>query len=239
MKHSTAIYNDSLDIKSSDFCLDGNERHKKIVIFDMDSTLIDAESIDELAKVNGVGNSVSEITEQAMKGELDYADALNFRVKLLKGLNIKKAKEAMDKMPIMTGAHELIEFIKSKGFMTAIISGGFTISANRIGSLFNIDEVITNELIVDNGHLTGMVVGPLLNENSKEFAFEKIIRKYGIHIDKCIVIGDGANDIGMFKKTKYAIAFNSKPILQKYANAIVEKKDLREVIPIIESFNLV
>lgn len=204
----------------------------------MDSTLIDAETIDELAKIAGVSKEISAITQKAMKGELDFSEALNTRVKLLKGLTITDAKTALDKIPLMTGAEELIKFVKSKGYATAIISGGFTLSSDRIGKILEIDYIVSNELIEKEGVLTGEVKGPLTSQNSKEIVLENIAIQHRITPGECIVVGDGANDICIFKKARYAIAFNSKPILRQYADVVVTKKDLKAVIPIIESFEL-
>lgn len=214
------------------------QNSKKLIVFDMDSTLIDAETIDELAIVAGVGPEVSAITEKAMKGELNFPEALNARVKLLEGLTVNDAKTALDKIPLMPGAQELISFVKSKGYATAIISGGFTLSSDRIGKLLKIDYIKSNELIENNGILTGELKGPLTTQNSKELALEEIAAQHGISPKDCIVVGDGANDICIFKIAKYAIAFNSKPILRQHANVVIIEKNLKAVIPIIESFEL-
>jgi phosphoserine phosphatase len=217
---------------------DNSQKGVKLVVFDMDSTLIDAETIDELASVAGVGHKVAIITEMAMNGKLEYSQALNERVKLLEGLSVKKAQEALDRMPFMPGAHELVKFFKSRGYKTAMISGGFTIAAERIGNALGMDHVVSNELVIDNGHLTGEVTGPLTGHGTKELVLEEISRAYGIEPEECIVIGDGANDICIFKRAGYAIAFNAKPILHEYADVVVTKKDLEAVIPVIEALDV-
>jgi len=140
---------------------------KKLIVFDMDSTLIDAETIDELAKVAGVGQEVSAITERAMKGEIDFSQALTERVRLLKGLSLGDAITALEKMPLMPGAKELISFVKSIGYSTAMISGGFTLASERVGKLLGIDHVVSNELIIKDGIFTGEVKGSLTAQNSK------------------------------------------------------------------------
>ncbi len=204
----------------------------------MDSTLIDAETIDELAKAAGVGREVSAITERAMKGEIDFSQALKERVKLLKGLTLEDAIAALDKMPLMPGAKELINFVKSAGYTTAMVSGGFTLSSERVGKLLGIDHVVSNELIVKDGIITGEVVGSLTAQNSKELVLEEIAAQHGIAPEDCIVVGDGANDICIFKRARYSIAFNSKPVLRQHADIVIIEKNLKAVIPVIESFDL-
>ncbi|WP_406660558.1 phosphoserine phosphatase SerB [Methanolobus sp. ZRKC3] len=218
-------------------CSDNFDEKVKLIVFDMDSTLIDAETIDELAVAAGVGDEVSRITELAMHGKLDFSEALFERVKLLKGLSVDKAHEALDKMPFMPGAKELIRHLRSRGYKTAMISGGFTMAAERVGEVLGIDHVVANVLIADKGHLTGEVTGPLTDQGSKEFVLEDISRKYNTKPEECIVVGDGANDICIFKVAKYAIAFNSKPILHEHADIVVTIKDLEAVIPVIESLD--
>ena len=204
----------------------------------MDSTLIDAETIDELAKAAGVGQEVSAITEKAMKGEIDFSQALAERVRLLKGLNLEDAIAALDKMPLMPGAKELVSFVKSMGYTTAMVSGGFTLSSERVGKLLGIDHVVSNELIVQDGIITGEVIGALTTQNSKELVLEEIAAQHGIAPEDCIVVGDGANDISIFKRARYAIAFNSKPVLRQHADVVIIEKNLKAVIPVIESFEL-
>jgi phosphoserine phosphatase len=223
-------YISGLSEKSSD--------SKKLIVFDMDSTLIDAETIDELAKAAGVGREVSAITERAMKGEIDFSQALKERVKLLKGLTLEDAIAALDKMPLMPGAKELINFVKSAGYTTAMVSGGFTLSSERVGKLLGIDHVVSNELIVKDGIITGEVVGSLTAQNSKELVLEEIAAQHGIAPEDCIVVGDGANDICIFKRARYSIAFNSKPVLRQHADIVIIEKNLKAVIPVIESFDL-
>nr|WP_246276010.1 phosphoserine phosphatase SerB [Methanolobus zinderi] len=203
----------------------------------MDSTLIDAETIDELAEAAGVGDKVAAITEQAMHGKLDYSEALTERVRLLEGLTIEKAHEALDRMPFMPGAKELIKYLKSRGYRTAMISGGFTLAADRVGEALGMDHVVSNELLINNDHITGEVTGPLTGEGSKELVLEEISGEYGIEPEECIVIGDGANDICIFKRARYAIAFNSKPILHEHADVVITEKNLEAVIPVIQSLD--
>ena len=133
----------------------------------MDSTLIDAETIDELARAAGVVSKVEEITKKAMYGDLDFEQALIERVRLLKGLPLETALDAVNQINLMPGAAELILYVKSRGYKTAMISGGFTISADTIGKALGIDFVVSNELLVEDGCLTGKVVGPITQSDSK------------------------------------------------------------------------
>ncbi len=203
----------------------------------MDSTLIDAETIDELARAAKVADEVTEITNRAMNGKLDYGQALLERVHLLKGLSVEEAQEAVDKMPLMPGAKELVKYVKDAGYKTAMLSGGFTLSTNRIGKLLDMDHVYSNELVINDGHLTGEVTGSLTRQNSKSDAFEEVARQNGVKPEECVVIGDGANDICIFEKAGFSIAFNSKEILQEYADVVITQKDLKTVIPVIQSLD--
>ncbi|ABE51877.1 phosphoserine phosphatase [Methanococcoides burtonii DSM 6242] len=212
--------------------------YSKLIVFDMDSTLIDAESIDELARAAGVMDKVSVVTEKAMNGEIDYNQALKERVALLKGLKLETAMEAMDSMPLMPGAEELVKHVRSLGFKTAILSGGFTLSTDRVAKLLEMDYVFSNILEIKDGCLTGRVSGPMTQNLSKEQAFEQITEENGLNPENCIVVGDGANDICIFKRAGCAIAFNPKPILRQYADAVITQKHLRDIIPIIDSLDL-
>lgn len=218
-------------------CPTYNSTENKMIVFDMDSTLIDAETIDELARAAGVVSKVEEITKRAMYGDLDFEQALIERVRLLKGLPLETALDAVDKINLMPGAAELILYVKSRGYKTAMISGGFTISADIIGKVLGIDFIVSNELLVEDGCLTGKVVGPITQSDSKAKVFEELTRLNGVRPEQCVVVGDGANDACIFEKAGFAIAFNPKPILREYADVVITKKDLRAVIPVLESLS--
>jgi len=207
----------------------------KLIVFDMDQTLIDAETIDELARAAGVAGEVEKITRKAMSGDLDFGEALRERVKLLEGLPLKAAQAAISEISFMPGAKELISYVKGMGYTTAMISGGFTLSAERVGKALGIDYVVSNELFVKDGRLTGQVGGPLTFADSKACVFEELARLNGVLPEECIALGDGANDVCIFEKAGFAIAFNPKPVLKQYADVIISKKDLRAVIPVLES----
>ncbi|MGA7075025.1 MAG: phosphoserine phosphatase SerB [Halobacteriota archaeon] len=204
-----------------------------LIVFDMDGTLIDGETIDELAKAANVGDLVVALTKRAMRGEMDFEEALRARVKLLKGLKVAEVNKVALDIPLMKGAKELIRGLK-KEYKIAMVSGGFTIVARRVAQELEIDCLIANELIIKDGVLTGEVVGPLVRQNSKKEALEAIAEREGIRPEDCIVIGDGANDISMFEAAGFSIAFNASPILYDIADIIVMKKDLTLILPIFK-----
>lgn len=201
----------------------------------MDSTLIDAETIDELAKAAGVVSKVEEITKRAMCGDLDFGQALAERVSLLEGLPLENALDAVNQINLMPGAAELLLYVKNKGYTTALVSGGFSISAEMVGKALGIDIVVSNELLVEDGCLTGKVFGPITRSDSKRDVFEELVRLNRIPPERCVVVGDGANDACVFEKAGFSIAFNPKPILREYADVVITKKDLKSVIPVLES----
>ena len=218
-------------------CPMNDSTENKMIVFDMDSTLIDAETIDELARAAGVVSKVEEITKKAMCGDINFEQALIERVGLLKGLPLETALDAVSQINLMPGAAELIQYVKMKGYKTAMISGGFTISADSIGKALGIDFVVSNELLVEDGCLTGKVVGSITQNDSKAEVFEELTRLNGIHPEQCIVVGDGANDACVFERAGFAIAFNPKPILREYADVVITKKDLKAVIPVLDSLS--
>jgi phosphoserine phosphatase len=204
-----------------------------LIVFDMDGTLIDGETIDELAKAANVGDLVVALTKRAMRGEMDFEEALRERVKLLKGLKVAEVNKVALDIPLMKGAKELIRELK-KEYKIAMVSGGFTIVARRVAQELEIDCLIANELIIKDGVLTGEVVGPLVRQNSKKEALEAIAKREGIRPEDCIVIGDGANDISMFEAAGFSIAFNASPVLYDIADIIIMKKDLTLILPIFK-----
>jgi phosphoserine phosphatase len=204
-----------------------------LIVFDMDGTLIDGETIDELAKAANVGDLVAGLTKRAMRGEMDYEEALRERVKLLKGLKVAEVNKVASELPLMKGAQELIRELK-KEYKIAMVSGGFTIVARTVAQELGIDCLIANELVIRDGVLTGDVVGPLVHQNSKKEALEAIARREGIRPEDCIVIGDGANDISMFEAAGFSIAFNASPILYDIADIVIMQKDLTMILPIFK-----
>src|SRR5271157_315382 len=206
----------------------------KIIFFDMDSTVIDAEGIIELARSRGVGDYVAEVTARAMNGELDFEDALKERVKLLKGLPTKKALDVAENIPLMPGAEKLMKELKSLGFRTVLISGGFTIIANNVAKKLKFDGVYANELVINDGVLTGDVRGPLTRQSSKKEVLEEICKDLNISPRDCIAVGDGSNDLCWKGIVGTFIAFNAKPIVQIAADVVVDGKNMESLIPVIK-----
>ncbi len=203
----------------------------KLVVFDLDSTLIDAEGIVEFAKLAGKEEEIREITEKTMRGEIPFSEALKKRVELLKGLEIEKLEEVANSLPLMRGAKETIEELRKHGIKTGVVSGGFDIVVNRIKKELGLDYAISNKLVVKNGKLTGEFAGPITDEESKGEALEEIAQKAGIDLSEVVAVGDGANDISMFRRAGLSIAFNSKPKVSNAADVVIFEKDLREIIP--------
>jgi len=222
-------------VSSSRFNKESASQKFKLFVFDMDSTLVDAEVIDTLAKAAGVEETVSKITKAAMNGEMDYTESFQTRVASLKGLSCEKALAETGKIQLMPGAGELMQFIRSIGGKTAMITCGFSMVADDVKKQLDIDYAYSNDLIVKEGLLTGEAIGPLTTTNAKEKVLAELIEKTGISYEECLVVGDGANDICLFKKAGFSIAFNAKPVVQEQAHAVVSEKDLRNVIPVLKS----
>jgi len=203
----------------------------KLIIFDLDNVLIDGEAIDEIGKLAGVEEEISDITRKAMEGKLDFETALKKRVSLLKGTSLEDVRKTMEGIPFMEGAEETLKELKKRGYKIATISGSFEIIANRIKDQLGLDYAFSNILHEENGILTGEVSGPLVN-GSKVDVLKQIIKMEDISTEECAAVGDAANDISMLKEAKLGIAFNAKPILKEIADIVIEDKDLRQLIPL-------
>ncbi len=206
------------------------DKKKKLIIFDLDSTLIENETINELAKLKGVDKEVEEITREAMNGRLNFKGALKKRVSLLNGLEVDTIKKMIPNLKITDGAEETIRELKNRGYIVGVISGGFTIITDEIKDKLKLDYAYSNILIEKDGKLTGEVKGPVMDENSKGIILENIAKRENIDLKDTVVVGDGANDLSMFKKGGLKIAFCAKDILKKNADVIIDKRDLREIL---------
>ncbi len=187
-------------------------RMRRLICFDMDSTLIQTECIDELAERAGVGNQVREITERAMRGEIDFKESFTERVKLLKGLDAHVMQDIAEKLPITEGADRLMSVLKTCGYKTAILSGGFTYFGEYLQRRYGIDYVYANELEIDeNGKLTGNYVGEIVDGHRKAELLKLIAQVEKVNLAQTIAVGDGANDLPMISEAGLGIAFHAKP----------------------------
>ena len=192
-------------------------RNRRLICFDMDSTLIKTEVIDELADRAGVGDEVRAITEAAMRGEIDFTESFSRRVALLKGLDVSVMKEIAENLPIMDGAERLMSVLKMCGYKIAILSGGFTYFGNYLKKKFDMDYVYANELEVEDGKLTGRYVGDVVDGKRKAELLRLISQVEKIQLEQVIAVGDGANDLPMLSIAGLGIAFHAKPKVKEVA----------------------
>jgi phosphoserine phosphatase len=188
-----------------------SQRIKKLLICDMDKTILDAETLDEVAEAVGIGKQVAEITEQAMRGEIDFNTSLKQRVGLLKGQPEKVFTDMSNAFRVNPGAEQLLKKARQAGIYTVLISGGFDTIAEPVSLRLGFDEVHSNRLEVHNGVLTGGVLAPIVDASSKRELLLSIAAKLGIDTVECCAIGDGANDIPMLEKAGLGIAYQGKP----------------------------
>ncbi len=205
-------------------------RAKRLVVMDMDSTLIQVEVIDELARLAGVGSQVEEITGRAMNGELDFVTALRQRVALLRGLREAALEEVYRQIPFTPGAKTLVRILKRLGFRTAVISGGFTFFTDRLKDELGLDYAYANELVIADGAVTGEVRGPIVDGARKAELLEEIARREGVTLDQVIAIGDGANDLPMLGRAGLGIAFNAKARVREQVDTHISQQGLDSIL---------
>lgn len=205
-------------------------RNRRLICFDMDSTLIQAEVIDELAREAGVGEQVSAITESAMRGEIDFKESFRRRVALLKGLSESRLEAIVERIPLTEGAEELIRTVKDMGLKTAILSGGFTFFGRRLQQRLGIDYLHANELVIENGVVTGEVREPIVDGQRKADLLKQIAEKEGIRLEQVIAVGDGANDLPMLGVAGLGIAFHAKPLVRKNASHAISNLGLDGIL---------
>lgn len=205
-------------------------RCRRLVCFDMDSTLIETEVIDELAERAGVGEQVKAITERAMRGEIDFDESFMERVALLKGLDESVMREIAENLPVTEGVGRMMEVLKRAGFKTAILSGGFTYFGNYLKQKFGIDYVYANELEIIDGKLTGRYVGEIVNGRRKAELLRLLAQVEHIDIAQTIAVGDGANDLPMLATAGLGIAFHAKPKVKATAGQSISTIGLDGVL---------
>lgn len=205
-------------------------RPHKLACFDMDSTLIEQEVINELAKAAGIGDEVAQITESAMRGEIDFDESFAKRVSLLKGLSTDVLDQICQQLTFSQGAKFTLSTLKALGYHTVLLSGGFSYFANFVAEQLGIDEVHANELDIEDGQVTGNVQLPIINGERKATLTRKIAERMGIKMTQVVCIGDGANDLSMMAAADLGIAYRAKPIVQARADAAVNVTGLEGVL---------
>ncbi|NIS67996.1 MAG: phosphoserine phosphatase SerB [Proteobacteria bacterium] len=206
------------------------QKRKKLIVFDMDSTIVDAEIIDELAKKAGVGKKVRELTAKGMSGEIDYEASLRGRVNYLKGLPLKSLEIIAKGLKLTRGTEELISALKEMGFKIALISGGFTYFTDVLKKRLGFDYAFGNELEIKDGVLTGKIKGPIIDGAGKAAIVKRICRLEGMSEDEVVAVGDGSNDQIMVANAGLGIGFNAKEILKEVADGSISRNHLRGVL---------
>lgn len=205
-------------------------RNRRLVCFDMDSTLIEQEVIDELALEAGVGEQVAEITERAMQGDLDFKQSFAARVALLKGLDSQVLEKIAQRLTITEGTERLISTLKALGYRTAILSGGFQYFAEKLQQQLGIDEVYANQLDIVDGRVTGEVVGQVVDGACKAELLRMLAEKQGISLQQVIAVGDGANDLPMLSIAGLGVAFRAKPLVRQNATQAISSVGLDGIL---------
>ena len=206
-------------------------RKKKLLVSDMESTIIDCECLDELAAIAGIGPKIAAITERAMRGEIAFEGALRERVGLLKGLPLTALEQVwQERVHLIPGAKELVATMKVNGAHTLLVSGGFTYFTSRVAQALGFDEYQSNVLNDDGTALTGTVGEPILGREAKLEALERALRKLGLDASEALAVGDGANDLAMIQRAGMGVAYRAKPVVAAAAGASVAHNDLKALL---------
>ena len=206
-----------------------------LLVMDMDSTAIQIECIDEIAKLAGVGELVSAITESAMRGELDFEQSLRRRVGTLKGAPESILQQVRENLPLMPGLVETIQTLQKYGWKTAIASGGFTYFADYLKTLLKLDFAASNQFDIEDGKLTGLVKGDVVDAQYKAKTLQHLLEEYSIDSQYSIAIGDGANDLAMMNVAGLGVAFHAKPKVQQQAQIVVNFADLTALLCLLSA----
>ena len=203
----------------------------RLLVSDMDSTLITIETIDEIAKAVGMSNEIAEITEQAVQGDLDFTESFKKRVSILSGVNTSSFKTVYDNhLQLSPGVPELIMFFKSLGIKSAVVSGGLVYFAERLKNQLGLDTFQANNVEIDNNYLTGRVLGKVIDAKEKANYIYELCELYQLQREQVIAIGDGANDLEMMKIAGISVAYRAKPVLQKSCDIIINYSGLDSVV---------
>ena len=206
----------------------------KLAVFDFDSTLMDGETLEFFAKELGIGEKVKAITDRAMRGELDFLESLTERVSYLKGLPISKVDEICHNLPLMNGAEEVVKGLQAKGYKVVCFSGGFRNATTYYSEILGLDGEFANILHVKDGLLTGQVGGEMMFNDSKGQMLKRLQKLLNVTRENTLAVGDGANDLSMFKYASKTIAFCAKPIVKEKASIIIDEKDLSKILKYIK-----
>ena len=205
----------------------------KLAVFEFDSTLMDGETLEFFAREIGIGEKIKAITDRAMQGELDFFESLTERVSFLKGFSVNHINEICANLPVMNGAYEVVSGLKEKGYKVICFSGGFRNATTLFADKLGLDGEFANILHSKDGVLTGLVGGEMMFNDSKGQMLQRLQKILDVTPGNTIAVGDGANDLSMFKYAGTRIAFCAKPILKENANIIINNKDLNEVLKYI------
>ncbi len=213
--------------------MEAYRKNKRLVFFDMDSTLVDMEIIDEMSQSAGVFKEVSRITEKAMRGDIDFEESLTQRVALLKGLRVEELEKIRNEMKLSAGAEDLVDTLKRLGFKLGLVSGGFDYFSDFLREKLGLDFSYANQLEIKNGVLTGKVLGKIVDNTYKAKIVNMVASREGVLLDQTVAIGDGANDVLMLGQAGLGIAYNAKERLMRAANMSLGQARLRNILYIL------
>jgi len=233
LKENLMAKSAELDIDLAFQSMKAYRKSKRLVVFDMDRTLIDTEVIDEMARAAGAFDEVSRVTEKAMRGDLDFEDSLRQRVAFLKGLDMKDLEKIRDGLTLSEGARELVDTLKRLGYRMGVVSGGFDIFANHLKDELGLDFAFANTLDMKNGKLTGKLTGDVVEDASKAKVVHRVAKEMSIMLDQTVAIGDGANDRLMLGQAGLGIAYNAHQALKRSASVNLGHKRLTNILYIL------
>jgi phosphoserine phosphatase len=213
--------------------MEAYRKNKRLVFFDMDSTLVDMEIINEMAQRAGVLKEVSRITEKAMRGDIDFEESLTQRVALLKGLKVEELEKIRNEMKLSEGAKDLVDTLKGLGFKLGVVSGGFDYFSDFLKEKLGLDFSYANQLEIKSGVVTGKVLGKIVDNMYKAKIVNMVSSQEGVLLDQTVAIGDGANDVLMLGQAGLGIAYNAKERLERAANMSLGRARLKNILYIL------